>query len=1183
MVISNISPALSLEVYIKRDDIPDPTTPTTSDKYATLQPPGGTLSLSIHDVPPLVAGRYFILVHNPNGTQVCYKIKGVVTRNLASKITRVYSSSNILEVLPDQSRAFNAVTVEENRPVTDVQVGLRVDHGRESDLAVRLTDPAGASTVLFENRGGGDGTGLGTTTLYTNGSFSHVALVFQRSSHLASLYVNAQLVDQKVLPRYNPKTTNDFFFHFDPSGKLGGTNVPLIVDDFGIWGTPIPTDLLDDIYFDGLFGFGKDPTDPYLGLLSWWTFDADGNDAVGTNTVSFFGDTRIVPGQIGNAIQFNTPEAFGRALASPTLDVGSLPGFTLEGWINVSAIPELIAGWGNTNDSVHPALLANYPLPAGSGIGSVSALLEGDLTNSTPELVVLKSRYGVNTVGSVTTNILYAIFGDDVASANQMIKFATPPFFSDTTVTIVSVSEFETDPEGSYTVGSILDGWTVDGQASQLYTPGGAYNGIGFVSLEQLGLQRAVDVAKDEAYSISFAAKRSPDVTNGASQAVVLVGTNEIGRLDLDVFWQTNSFHYFSKNAESVQVHIEPSLDSGGTNAGVWLDSLVVSDGGTGHYLPEEPLAPHLGVNAIGNWKLEFQDTRGPIRGALVDWQLTLTLAPTNPAAIRLTNGLAFQTNVAGDGTQYFIVEVPPEATAATNTLVSISGGPLRLLFNQDGLPDGTLPNDTVLLDNVTGTGLQVLDKITLPTLQPGRRYYLGVQNDTLTQSNVFQVQVDLAIPITPLQDGVPFAATNADVGLMDYYSFDVAPGVLAAQFSVSNFTSDVNLVLSKGQPLPTRSSYQFSSTNLGTTPETIILDLTDQPVPISPGRWYLGVYATGVAAPAPVPYTIVASQITNAVVLANEVPLKSTLNGTNGYFSLAVPFNPRLIVFALQDLSAPADLFVRLNDVPLPQIGRFDALSVADDLRDRVVQVDSNTVPVAVAGGTWYVEVVPRGPGPVSFTLTALYTTSDAPYTDLIDSVPTYSIITADRTSDLYRFVAPTNTSGLLFELYGMSGEAHLLAALGQFPALSTNPISNFQSPGSPESLVLRTNETTPDISGTYFLEVRTAGGVDAQYTIRASTRKNGYLLSGQEFAPTFGDTTADGQPTSLTVNVVPTELYELEYSAQLSLNPTNFIWTPVPPPIVMTNELYKFILPPSPGFPGDPLFFRVVHLPQP
>lgn len=1183
VTVTNMAPALSLEVYIKRDDIPDPSTPTTSDTYATIQPPGGTLSLSVHDVPPLVPGRYFILVHNPNGVQVCYKIKGVIQRDLNAKITRVYSPGDTPRPLPDQARTFSSIAVTDNRPVTDVQVGVRLDHGRESDLSMRLTDPAGTSTVLFENRGGYDSTGLGTTTIYTNGQFSHVALVYQRASQLASLYVNARLVDQKILPRYNPVTTNDFFFHFDPAGKLGGTNVPLIVDDFGIWATAIPTDLLDDIYFDGLFGFGKDPTDPYLGLQVWWTFDSDGTDVIGTNAVSLFGDTLIVPGQIGNALQFSSPDAFGRAIASPELDVGNLPGFTLEGWINVSAVPELIAGWGNTNDSLHPALLANYPLPVGAGVGSVSALLKGDLTNPPPSTVVLKSPFGINTVGSKTTNILYAVFDDSQETANRLIKFAVPPYYSDTTITIVSVSEFETDPEGVYTAGSILDGWTVEGQVSQYYTPGEAYNGIGFISLDQSGINQSVDVITNEVYSVSFASKRSPFVTNGASQAVVLVGTNEIGRVDLDVFWQTNVFHYLSTNAGTVTVHLEPSGDGQPTNAGVLIDSLVIADGGTGHYLPEEPLAPHIGVNSIGSWSLEIADGRAPISGSLLDWQLTLTLAPTNPPAITLTNGIPFQTNANGDGTQYFIVQVPPEATAATNSLVSISGGPLRLLFNQNGLPDGTLPNDTILLDNVTGTSNRVLDKVNLPTLKPGFRYYLGVQNVNLKETNAFKIEVDFAIKITPLQDGVPFQATNSDTGLLDYYGFDVAPGVLAAQFVVSNFPSDLNLVLSKGQPLPTRSAYQYASTNTGTTPENIILDLTDQPVPISPGRWYLGVYATGVAAPAPVPYTIVASQVTNATPLASVVPVKGTLNGKPQYFSLSVPPNPLLIEFALQQLSGPADLYVRLGDIPLPQLGRFDAASVANDSSDRVIEFNLNSVPIPVSSGVWYVAVIPRGPNPVTFTLTALYSTTDAGYTDLLDSVPTYSTITMDRTNDLYRFIAPINTSGLLFELYALTGEAHLLAALGQFPALSTNPLSNFQSPGSPEDIVLRTNASTPDLAGTYFLEVRTAGGIDVQYTVRASTRKNGLLLSGQDLTTTLGDLGSDGIPTSLVVNTIPTELYQLEFTTQLGLTASNIVWTLVPPPVVATNQVYKFTLPPPAGQPGDPMFFQILHLPQP
>ena len=109
------------------------------------------------------------------------------------------------------------------------------------------------------------------------------------------------------------------------------------------------------------------------------------------------------------------------------------------------------------------------------------------------------------------------------------------------------------------------------------------------------------------------------------------------------------------------------------------------------------------------------------------------------------------------------------------------------------------------------------------------------------------------------------------------------------------------------------------------------------------------------------------------------------------------------------------------------------------------------------------------------------------------------------------------------------------------------------------------------------------TLGGVDVQYTIRASTRKNGLLLSGQDLTSTLGDLGMDGLPTSLTVNVVPTELYQLEFATQLSLTASNMIWTAVPPPVIATNQVFKFPLPPPVGQPGDPMFFQILHLPQP
>lgn len=1184
VTVTNMAPPLPLEVYIQRDDIPDPTTPQTSDKYATLQPPGGTLSLTIHDSPPLVAGRYFILVHNPNGEEVCYKIRGHVVRNLDSKIVRTYRSGDVSQPLPDQARAFSSLLVNENRYVTDVQVGLRVDHPRESDLSIRLTDPAGISTVVIENRGGTDGTGFGKTTVHTNSTYSHVAFTYQSGGHLATLYVNGELVAEDIVPTYIPATDSAFYFHFDPKGSLGGDNFPLAVDDFGIWNRALPIEKIQNIYVSGLQGVGKDAQSMRDGLVTLWKFDAGGRDSVGTNHLRFAGGVGISPAQIANGARFASRDAFASTVRTPNLDVGTNAGFSMEGWVNVSTQPELIGGWGNNGYSIHPALLANYPPPLGNGLGSISVLLEGDAKYPELGLVVLKSPAGVNVAGAVTTNVQYALFDDDTETAGQLIKFAPTPFSSDTSATIISQSLFEADPPGIYVAPQLVDGWMVEGQVTQLRSSTDAYSGVGFVSLDQAGLSQELPVMNREVYTLSFAAKRSPWMTNGASQVIVLAGTNELGRFDLDVGWQTNVFHYISTNNSTVTLHVDPSPDYVGTNAAVWLDNLLLVDGGTGHYLPEEPLKPHFGASAYGQWSLEIEDGRAPIVGKLVNWQLTVTLAPTNPPAIRLTNGIPFQTNASGDSIQYFIVDVPPEANAVTNTLISLSGNPLRLLYDQVGLPDGTLPNDVTLLPFVTGSDSRVVDKVSLPILLPGQRYYLGVENWIPGQTNAFQIQVDFAIKVTPLEDGVPLTATNLDVGLIDYYSFDVAPGVLAAQFSVSNFPSDVNLVLSKGQPLPTKSAYQYASTNSGTVPEKIILDLTDQPVPISPGRWYLGVYATGVAAPTPVPYTIMASQITNAIVLENNLSRGGTsLNSTVSYYSFEVPPNASIAQFALQYLSDSADLYVRLNDIPILELGRYDAASEKTGTEDRFIAINSGTVPVPISGGTWYVAVVPKVSTPVNYVLTASYSTTDSGYTDLLDSIPLYSSLTPDHTNEIYRFTAPFSTGALLFELYGLTDEAHLLAAFGVVPAQSSNPWSNFRSPGTPEVIVLRTNENNPDLAGIYFLEVRSPGGNFPQYTVRAATRHNGLLDSGQPFTSSLGDPQPDGLPTSLTLNVVPGELYQLEYTLQLSLDPAQMHWTPIPPTVIAQDQVYTFILPPSPAAPGDPIFYRVVHLPQP
>jgi hypothetical protein len=547
-----------------------------------------------------------------------------------------------------------------------------------------------------------------------------------------------------------------------------------------------------------------------------------------------------------------------------------------------------------------------------------------------------------------------------------------------------------------------------------------------------------------------------------------------------------------------------------------------------------------------------------------------------------LTNAVSYQTNVVGANTQYFIVEVPPEAIQVTNSLVSITGGPLRLLYNQNGLPDGSLADDQILLDSVQKTEQsRVLDRVLPPIFKPGQRYYLGVQNVNAGDSNSFGIRIDFGIPIVALTNAISYIGTNQNKGGIDFYSFDVAPGVLAAQFSVSNMSADVNLVLTKAPKLPRKSTFDYASANTGTNGEVIALDRSDFPVPVSPGRWYLGVYSSGLPPLVPITYSILATEITNAIPLKSGQSVTSGVRQAPAYYAFTVPTNALSARFDLTDLSGNADLYVRFGEVPLPDIGRFDAFTTNSGTTPESILIDSNSVPTPLTAGTWYVAVVSREVTPVVYTIAATYDTSGFNFTDLTDSIPIDSTLSVEVTNRLYRFIAPANTSALIFELYNLTGEAHLFASFDLPPAASPSVISNLSVGGLPEVIVLRTNLDTNDLVGTYFLEVRSGSTTNVQYRIRAATRQNGLLLSGQSTLGQLGDFDSSGMPTSISIGTIPGELYELQYSTALTSDTGSMIWVAVPPPIQAGGTLLKFTLP-TPAAGTGTLFYRTIQLPQ-
>jgi subtilisin family serine protease len=275
-------------------------------------------------------------------------------------------------------------------------------------------------------------------------------------------------------------------------------------------------------------------------------------------------------------------------------------------------------------------------------------------------------------------------------------------------------------------------------------------------------------------------------------------------------------------------------------------------------YLPEESLDKFIRRSALGSWTLELWDSRagaGNPAPILISWQLDFRLRQELPVPLPLIHDLP-ATNYIGPGQlQWFAVDVPDWVSFVTNTLVSASA-PVNLLFNQVSSPTGTNAGDVGLLYGVIAGG-RVLSTNISPQLQPGARYYLALQNTNqfLVQS-VFQVGFDL--PVVPSLDNASPFTTTASPGGTDYYLFVVGNDAARAQFEINSPSGDMTLLVRRGPPLPSLSSYDYFSANPGTNDELIVVYDFSRPVPLGPGEWFLA--AVNLTS-SPVTYSISASQ----------------------------------------------------------------------------------------------------------------------------------------------------------------------------------------------------------------------------------------------------------------------------------------------------------------------------------
>ncbi len=605
----------------------------------------------------------------------------------------------------------------------------------------------------------------------------------------------------------------------------------------------------------------------------------------------------------------------------------------------------------------------------------------------TPSIITQEGTYFVfseNDVVQVREDVVIP------AKTQLPIKFAIPPFIGSSNRTVgplILSSDFNSAGVSNYPPGSSLDGWTTTGPADvEADLSGGAYVSLPAAS----AIETNVPAGSGTEYVVSFryALGAGPAASAGAD---IMVGDANISLIAADPIWQKFSTNY--TGAASLLTFAAHATNE----SAILFDDIEVRELGqsvTNYYFPEESLEDLIAESALGEWQLEIWDNRvGPagVTNApqLLSWQLRFVFDRESTPTISLEHDVPQTNSIPECSMQIYSVNVPLWAQYITNTLISVDP-PINVtvFFTTNSLPTtndiaaGSGTFDMWPLSTTTNGGFIP------PQVVPGGRYYIGVLNPCGSGTNV-SVAFKIEFDTTPLENAVPVTGTNDVPSLPRYFYFDVSPDATAVTFQLTNMSADFNLVVRRGGPLPTVANNHYGSFNPGTMDEDIIV-FPDSRIPLAPGRWYLGVFNnSGVTNGV---YTIVASEHTNAfptiITLTNGIPYANTIPpGGVQYYRYLVSPNGVRAQFEVLTPSGDVALAVR-KGLPLPSIGDADYESDNPSLNNEWISIVTNSTPVQLTPGNWFLAVTNHFNVPVTYNVKATEWLSTGRPVTVIDTV---------------------------------------------------------------------------------------------------------------------------------------------------------------------------------------------------
>jgi hypothetical protein len=326
---------------------------------------------------------------------------------------------------------------------------------------------------------------------------------------------------------------------------------------------------------------------------------------------------------------------------------------------------------------------------------------------------------------------------------------------------------------------------------------------------------------------------------------------------------------------------------------------------------------------------------------------------------------------------------------------------------------------------------------------------------------------------------------------------------------------------------------------------------------------------------------------LTNCQLLTNLVVGPA---GIPRYFQFDVPTNralPELPQVASVWLTgARSNLTVVMSQhLPLPDLDFHDYTSAQPGTNDEVIMILTNSTPWPLWTNTWYVGVFNSRETNVNFNLETCYQTN-APDTNvpatitLTNSVPYFAPLGSTNAAPpgpprflFYTFQVTNIVTGVLFELYDLTGPADLLLQRDVPPGMAPYFSDSFRLATNAEQIVLRPSFEFPDLRGLWYLGVYSHETTnDLGYTIRAALpNTNGLLISGLPIR--LAAPVVLPQGLLLQWNAVAGERYRIQFTPTLA--PVAWVDIGV---VVASTPCATFVVP---GAPTG--FFRVTQSPAP